>query len=114
MREIREQASSTQRASGMRQKPSVDTVHVESMAAFRQQSELVFWFEFTQANGTVKCVVLHSSDDGFVVENRESIYERLVNTGIVEMEQLLQLPLKCGHTVYVFRFSIGRSQEKSN
>nr|GMD27794.1 hypothetical protein GW17_00007284 [Ipomoea batatas] len=89
---IREEASPAERASGVGQKPSVNTLHVEGMAAFWEQSEIIFPLKLTQTHSTIKMVLVFQTNYGFVVENWESINERLVHPSIMEVEKLLLNP----------------------
>lgn len=77
----------------MGQKPSVDAVHVEGVAAFGEQSELVVGLEFAEANRAIKWVQFEA-DYGLVEEHREGVDEGLVDAGVVEVEELLELALE--------------------
>jgi hypothetical protein len=82
------------------------------MAAFWQQSELVFRLKFTKTDSAVKWVL--QSYNGFVIENREGVYEGLVHPSIMEVEELLQLSLKNSHTLQIIWVSVLGSHKKSN
>jgi hypothetical protein len=60
---------------------------MESMAAHRKQSQLVFLRKFTQANRTIKW--LFWTHNLFVLKNRKGVYKSLIQTRIMEMEELL-------------------------
>jgi len=67
---------------------------MEGMPAHRQQPEPVLPIKFTQAHRTVER--LFAATDNFTVrEHRQRIDERLVEPRVVQMEQLLQLPVHC-------------------
>ena len=83
----------------MRQEPSVNALHVEGMGAFGEQSEVILSLKLTQTDSTIKRGF--QSNDGFVVEDREGVYEGLVNPCIMEAEQLLQLSLENCYTLQV-------------
>nr|GMC56164.1 hypothetical protein GW17_00007284 [Ipomoea batatas] len=91
---IREETSPAERASGVGQKPSVYTLHVEGMAAFWEQSEIIFPLKLTQTHCTIKVVLVFQTNYGFVVENWKGINERLVHPSIMEVKKLLQLALQ--------------------
>lgn len=95
--EIREQTRPAKRASGVGEKPRVNTVQVEGVAAFGEQSEVIFGLELAQTYGAIEGVL--DADDGLVVENREGVDVRLVNTGVMEVEELLQLALEGGGVI---------------
>lgn len=67
------------------------------MAAHRQQPELILFRKLTQANSTVKRLL--QPHNLLVLENRKSINESLIQARVMEVEELLKLPLKsirCG------------------
>ncbi|BAS96531.1 Os06g0187350, partial [Oryza sativa Japonica Group] len=91
-----EDAAAADGARGVRQQPGVDAGHVERVAARREEAELVVAGELAQAHGAVERVVLAEpgADDGAVDEDGERVDEGLVDAGVVEVEQLLELALE--------------------
>lgn len=99
--EIWDDAGSAERAGGVRQEPGVDAFHVEGVAAFGEQPELVLGVELAETYGTVEWVL--EADDGVVVEDGEGVDEGLVDAGVVEVEELPELTLQGGDAVGVIR-----------
>lgn len=62
------------------------------MAAERQQAEAILGGEFAQAHGAIER--LFGAEDLSVGEDGEKVNEGLVEAGVVEVEELLQLPLQ--------------------
>lgn len=63
------------------------------MAAHRQQPELILLRKLTQADSTVKGLL--QPHNLLVLENRKSINESLIQARVMEVEELLKLPLEC-------------------
>ena len=63
------------------------------MATRWQQPQLIFLSKLTETNRAIERL-LGGTDHFFVVKNRQSVDEGLVETRVVEMEQLLKLSLK--------------------
>jgi len=107
------------RAWGIGQKPGVYTTDMKGMAAHREQPELILFRKLTETNSTIKWLLqpLYL----LVLENRKSINKSLVQTRIMKMEQLLQLPLKSIRgCIFMVPIGLGRCwgrrilHEKSN
>jgi len=62
------------------------------MAAHRQQPELILLRKLTQTNSTVKRLL--QANNLLVLKHRKSIDESLIQARVVEVEELLQLPLE--------------------
>ena len=82
---------------------------MKSVAAFREQPQRVFRLEFRQADGAVKRIP--HADDRAVVENGESVDEGLVEAGVVEVEELLELAFHRGKAL---RFAGASPQQESH
>ncbi|KAB8108702.1 hypothetical protein EE612_044588, partial [Oryza sativa] len=95
--EVGEEAAAAERAGGVRQQPRVDAVDVEGVAALGEEPEAVVVGELAEADRAVERVLPAGADDGAVEENRQRVDEGLVHAGVVEVEQLLELPLEGGH-----------------
>ena len=96
-RERGEEAPPAERAGGVGEEPGVDALEVERVAALGQQPELVVGGELAQADSAVErvlAILAADADDVPVQEHRERVDEGLVDAGVVEVEQLLQLPLE--------------------
>ena len=93
----------------MGEEPRVDAVDVEGMAALRKKAELFLGVELAEADGAVEGVF--RSGDVLVEEDRQRVDEGLVNAGVVEVEELLELTFESGGAVEVILFSVGPSDE---
>ncbi|BAH93346.1 Os06g0167150 [Oryza sativa Japonica Group] len=92
-----------ERARGVGEQPRVDAVDVERVAAHRQQPEPVVAGELAQADRAVerllgsaaRAAAAADADHHLPVhEHRERVDDVLVQPGVVQVEQLLQLPLQ--------------------
>lgn len=72
---------------------------MEGVAAFGEQPEVVFGLELTETHSAVERVL--DSDDGFVIEHGERVDEGLIDAGVVQVEELLQLALKGSYVIFV-------------
>lgn len=110
--EVREEASSAERASGVREEPRVNALDVEGMAAVGEEPEFVFGVKFTEADGAVEWIL--EADNGSVEEDWQGVDEGLVDASVVEVEELLELALEGGGIVGFLWFSCGCSEEESD
>jgi len=94
--EVGEEAAAAERAGGVRQQPRVDAVDVERVAALGEEAEAVVVRELAEAHRAVEGVLPAGADHGAVQEHRQRIDEGLVDTGVMEVEQLLELSLERG------------------
>ena len=62
------------------------------MTTNRQEAKLVILGELTEADSAIKG--LFRADNLSVEKDREGIDERLVEAGVMEVEELLELPLE--------------------
>lgn len=94
--EVGEEAAAAERAGGVRQQPRVDAVDVERVAALGEEAEAVVVRELAEADRAVERILPAGADHGAVEEHRQRVDEGLVDAGVVEVEQLLELPLEGG------------------
>jgi hypothetical protein len=87
-----------QRARGVGEQPGVDAADVERVPAQRQQPQPVLAGELAQADRAVERLLGAGAgaDHLPVQEHRERVDDVLVQPGVVQVEQLLQLPLQRG------------------
>lgn len=78
---------------------------MESVAANRKQPELIVFGEFAETHRAIER--LFGAFDLFVEENGKGIDQGLIETRVVEMEQLLELSLVSVGGVGEFWVSIG-------
>lgn len=84
---------SAERAGGVAEEPGVDAVDVEGVAAGGEQPELILVGELAEADGAVEWL-LGGADDLLVEEDWKGVDQGLVQAGVVEVEELLELPLE--------------------
>ena len=93
----------------MGQEPGINALNVESMAALWQKPQLVISLKLTEADGAIERVL--EAYDGLVEENREGVDEGLVDSRVMEVEELLELALEGCDIVWFLRLSVGGSQK---
>uniref|UniRef100_A0A8R7R0V1 Uncharacterized protein n=1 Tax=Triticum urartu TaxID=4572 RepID=A0A8R7R0V1_TRIUA len=87
--------AAAERAGGVGEQPGVDAVDVERVAAQRQQPQPVVAGELAQAHRAVERLLGARADHHLPVEeHRQRVDDGLVQPGVVQVEQLLQLPLQ--------------------
>ena len=86
------EAAPAEWASGVGQEPGINAVNVESMAALWQKPQLVIGLKLREAHSAIERVL--EVYDGLVEENREGVDEGLVNSRVMEVEELLEVALK--------------------
>lgn len=96
----------------MREQPGVNALEMECVAAFWEKPELVIRLELAETDGAVEGVLY--ADDGLVQEEGQGVDEGLVDSGVMELEQLLELALQGGGAAGVFRDSGGGLEQASS
>lgn len=104
MRRIREQASSAEWTSRVRQQPCVDALQVKRVLALRQQAQSILVAELGQADRAVGAVL--QTADGAVAEDGERVDERLLHARVVQVEELLELAMEHAHQRTVLEDSV--------
>jgi hypothetical protein len=82
-----EEGLTTKGASGVREKPCIDAIVMESVFAFGEETETISVAEFAQANRTI-CAIFESAD-GAIEEHGESIDQSLIHSRVVHSEEML-------------------------